>query len=189
MVECTGGRRWSRTVNHGPRLPLSYLTELSEILARRWFPAFWNKTKEINSRNSENPYCLHFSLLLNENATIELALKIRIDQYEKILKRCSSSGALTEQGAQWSGIDYTSISYPKSPVLPSYHLHEDICLRVILLYRKSVVVLFLPRPSNRVRKCLCKVRSSNYHRIQSTRRSRSFYISWRQSIYIEFKED
>jgi len=35
------------------------------------------------------------------------------------------------------------------------------------------VVLFLPRPSNRVRKCLCKVRSSNYRRVQSTRRSRS----------------
>ena len=46
------------------------------------------------------------------------------------------------------------------------------------------LVLFLPRPPNRVRKCLCKVRSSNYRRVQSTRRSRPFYISWRQTIYI-----
>ena len=53
-------------------------------------------------------------------------------------------------------------------------------------HKKGVfeVVLFLPRPSNRVRNCLCKVRSSNYRRVQSTRRSKSFYISWRQGIYI-----
>ena len=39
------------------------------------------------------------------------------------------------------------------------------------------IVLFLPRPSNRVRNWLCKVRSSNYRRVQSTRRSKSLYIS------------
>jgi hypothetical protein len=62
-------------------------------------------------------------------------------------------------------------------------------LRILVLVVEDehggcTVVLFLPRPSNRVRNCLCKVRSSNYRRVQSTRRSRSFHISWRQSIYI-----
>jgi hypothetical protein len=33
------------------------------------------------------------------------------------------------------------------------------------------IVLFLPCPPNRVRNCLCKVQSSNYRRVQSTRRS------------------
>src|SRR6266700_1232201 len=46
------------------------------------------------------------------------------------------------------------------------------------------IVLCLPRPPNRVRKCLCKVRRFNYCRVDLTRRSRSFSISWRQSVYI-----
>jgi hypothetical protein len=38
------------------------------------------------------------------------------------------------------------------------------------------LVLFLPRPSNRVRKLLCNLRSSNYRRVQSTRRSTAVCI-------------
>ena len=63
-------------------------------------------------------------------------------------------------------------------------LEEEMFERTNRTGPSGNLVLFLPRPSNRVRNCLCKVRSSNYRRVQSTRRSRSFYISWRQSIYI-----
>jgi hypothetical protein len=53
----------------------------------------------------------------------------------------------------------------------------------------SSIVLFLPRPSNRVRNCLCKVRSSNYRRVQSTRRSRFFlYFLVTKFIYLVQRE-
>ena len=67
------------------------------------------------------------------------------------------------------------------PLLSMYMIYLYI---VPSIMAGSVVVLFLPRPSNRVRNCLCEVRSSNYSRVDWTRRSRSFYISWRQGIYI-----
>ena len=41
----------------------------------------------INSRNSENPYHPHFWIVLDENITIELALKIHIDWCNKNSKR------------------------------------------------------------------------------------------------------
>ena len=47
-----------------------------------------------------------------------------------------------------------------------------------------LVVLFLPRPLNRVRKLLCNLWSFNYRRVQLTRRGGSFYIPYRQYIYI-----
>jgi hypothetical protein len=50
-------------------------------------------------------------------------------------------------------------------------------------YGRNLVVLFLPRPPNRVRKLLCNLRSFNSRRVEWTRRRGSFYISWRQYVY------
>ena len=43
-------------------------------------------------------------------------------------------------------------------------------------YGRSLIgiVLFLPRPRNHVRKLLCNLRSFNYRRVHSTRRSKPF---------------
>ena len=60
--------------------------------------------------------------------------------------------------------------------------HCSRCARIKFV--RAAVVLFLPRPSNRVRKLLCNLRSSNHRRVQSTRWSKSLHISWRQSIYV-----
>ena len=51
-------------------------------------------------------------------------------------------------------------------------------------YLIQKVVLFLPRPPNRVRNLLCNLRSSNYRRVQSMRRGGSIYIPYRQNVYI-----
>jgi hypothetical protein len=57
---------------------------------------------------------------------------------------------------------------------PEYHDWMKSKIAEKIIWGCSSLVLFLPRPPNRVRKLLCNLRSFNYRRVHSTRRSKSF---------------